>query len=87
MAQFILYVEKYNNAESYGELSGRKIEDLISGTRELDGQSEKKSQLDFALWKNASDTHIMKWPSPWGVGFRLAFRMLCNEYKIFRAKV
>jgi len=62
-------VEKYNQTENYGELSGRKIEDLISGTRALDGQSEKKSPLDFALWKKASPYHIMRWPSPWSVGF------------------
>ncbi len=62
-------VEKYNETENYGELSGRKIEDLISGTRDLDGQSEKKSPLDFALWKKASPYHIMRWPSPWSVGF------------------
>ncbi|MEX2483832.1 MAG: cysteine--tRNA ligase [Brumimicrobium sp.] len=62
-------VEKYNKNENYGELSKRKVEDLISGTRSLDGQNEKKSPLDFALWKNAKPEHIMKWPSPWGVGF------------------
>lgn len=62
-------VEKYNENHPYGELSGRKIEDLISNTRELDGQSEKRAPLDFALWKNASAEHIMKWPSPWGIGF------------------
>ncbi len=62
-------VEKYNMKHPYGELSGRKIEDLISNTRELDGQDEKRSSLDFALWKNASPEHIMKWPSPWGTGF------------------
>lgn len=62
-------VEKYNQEHSYGVLSKRKIEDLISGTRELDGQEEKKSPLDFALWKNANPEHIMKWPSPWGLGF------------------
>ena len=62
-------VEKYNVTENYGELSGRKIEDLISGTRALDGQSEKKSPLDFALWKKASPYHIMRWPSPWSDGF------------------
>ncbi|MFT4600016.1 MAG: cysteinyl-tRNA synthetase [Arenicella sp.] len=62
-------VEKYNNEENYGEVSGRKIEDLISGTRDLDGQDEKRSPLDFALWKKASDTHIMRWPSPWSEGF------------------
>ena len=62
-------VEKYNESHPYGELSGRKIEDLISNTRELDGQDEKRAPLDFALWKNASDEHLMKWPSPWGIGF------------------
>lgn len=62
-------VEKYDASYDYGELSKRKIEDLISGTRELDGQSEKRNPLDFALWKNASPMHIMRWPSPWGVGF------------------
>ena len=62
-------VEKYNESHPYGELSGRKIEDLISNTRDLDGQNEKRAPLDFALWKNASDEHIMKWPSPWGIGF------------------
>ncbi len=62
-------VEKYNQSENYGELSGRKIEDLISGTRDLDGQSEKRNPLDFALWKKASPYHIMRWPSPWSDGF------------------
>jgi cysteinyl-tRNA synthetase len=62
-------VNKYNKSYPYGELSGRKLEDLISGTRDLDGQEEKRNPLDFALWKNATDEHIMKWPSPWGVGF------------------
>jgi len=62
-------VEKYNETYPYGELSGRKIEELLSGTRDLDGQDEKRSPLDFALWKKASPTHIMRWPSPWGDGF------------------
>lgn len=62
-------VEKYNESHPYGELSGRKIEDLIANTRVLDGQDEKRAPLDFALWKNAAPEHIMKWPSPWGIGF------------------
>ncbi len=62
-------VPKYNESDNYGELSGRKIEELISGTRELDAQSEKESPLDFAIWKNASPSHIMRWNSPWGKGF------------------
>ncbi len=62
-------VEKYDNEALYGELSGRKIEELKAGSRELDGQDEKRSPLDFALWKNAKPGHIMKWQSPWGLGF------------------
>lgn len=62
-------VEKYDSEALYGELSGRKIEELKAGTRALDGQDEKRSPLDFALWKNAKPEHIMKWTSPWGQGF------------------
>ena len=62
-------VEKYAKTEDYGELSGRKIDELISNTRELDGQTDKKSPLDFALWKKAAPEHIMRWNSPWGEGF------------------
>lgn len=62
-------VETYANKYPYGILSGRKIEDLYTNTRDLDGQNEKKSGLDFALWKNALPEHIMRWPSPWGSGF------------------
>ncbi|QZE13760.1 cysteine--tRNA ligase [Halosquirtibacter laminarini] len=62
-------VRKYASVHSYGELSGRKIEDMLVNTRELDGQSEKRFGLDFALWKNAQPEHIMRWPSPWGEGF------------------
>ena len=62
-------VNKYSETENYGELSGRKIDELLSGTRELDAQSEKENPLDFAIWKNASPSHIMRWNSPWGVGF------------------
>lgn len=62
-------VLKYNTTHNYGVLSGRNIEDLIHNTRALDGQSDKKNPQDFALWKKAEPQHIMKWPSPWGVGF------------------
>lgn len=62
-------VEKYNKSHPYGKLSGRKVEDLLSNTRELDGQSEKKAPLDFALWKKADPSHIMRWPSEWGDGY------------------
>lgn len=62
-------VEKYSKSYQYGILSGRNIEDLMSNSRELDGQSDKKSPHDFALWKKAEPQHIMRWPSPWGDGF------------------
>ncbi len=62
-------VLKYNEKEHYGILSGRNIEDVLNNTRNLDGQSEKKNPQDFALWKKASPEHIMRWPSPWSVGF------------------
>ncbi len=62
-------VEAYAQKHPYGILSGRKIEDLYTNTRDLDGQHEKRSGLDFALWKNALPEHIMRWPSPWGSGF------------------
>ena len=64
-----LDVNKYNEKYPYGTLSGRNLEDTLEGTRPLDGQSEKKSPVDFAIWKKASTEHIMKWPSPWGEGF------------------
>ena len=62
-------VEKYNRKYSYGRLSGRNLDDILTNTRELDGQSDKRHSYDFALWKKASPEHIMRWPSPWGEGF------------------
>ncbi|MBT8320277.1 MAG: cysteine--tRNA ligase, partial [Eudoraea sp.] len=62
-------VNKFNETHEYGKLSGRKLEDMISNTRELAAQDEKNSSQDFALWKKAEPQHIMRWPSPWGDGF------------------
>ena len=62
-------VEKYNKEFSYGQLTNRKLEDLLEGTRELEGQDEKRGRLDFALWIAAKAETLMKWPSPWGWGF------------------
>ncbi|MFD1063952.1 cysteine--tRNA ligase [Winogradskyella litorisediminis] len=62
-------VHKYNESNEYGILSKRKLEDLIHNTRTLDGQSDKRNPQDFALWKKAEPTHIMRWPSPWSDGF------------------
>lgn len=63
-------VNKYNNdTHKYGILSNRVIDEMIANTRELDGQSEKHNPADFALWKKASPEHIMRWESPWSIGF------------------
>jgi cysteinyl-tRNA synthetase len=62
-------VMKYAADHDYGKLSGRVIEDLLETTRDLEGQEEKRNKADFALWKNAAPEHIMRWKSPWGVGF------------------
>lgn len=62
-------VPTYHKNNNYGKLSGRIIEDLLSNTRDTEGQGEKRSPLDFALWKKASPQHIMRWPSPWSDGF------------------
>ena len=62
-------VVKFNETNHYGKLSGRNIEDMIANTRDLDGVSDKKNPQDFALWKKAEPQHIMRWPSPWGIGF------------------
>jgi len=62
-------VQKYDRNHNYGELSGRKIDDMLSETRELEGQDEKRFSADFALWKKAKPEHIMRWDSPWSNGF------------------
>lgn len=62
-------VEKYNKKYNYGKLSGRVLEELQSNTRALEAQDEKRNPFDFALWKKASPEHLMRWPSPWSVGF------------------
>ena len=58
------YAEKYN----YGILSGRKLDELIANTRELEGQEEKRFFADFAIWKAVPPEHIQRWRSPWGNG-------------------
>ncbi len=62
-------VEKYSKEFNYGQLTNRKLEELLEGTRELGGQDEKKGRLDFALWIKAKPETLMRWPSPWGWGF------------------
>ncbi len=62
-------VKKYAAGHDYGKLSGRVLEELFETTRELEGQEEKRDKADFALWKQAAPEHIMRWKSPWGVGY------------------
>ncbi|HEY8510454.1 MAG TPA: class I tRNA ligase family protein, partial [Cyclobacteriaceae bacterium] len=62
-------VAKYDREYHYGILSGRNIEELMESGRKLESQDEKRNKIDFALWKKASPTHIMRWPSPWSDGF------------------
>ncbi len=58
-------VEKFPD---YGKLSRRKLEDMIAGAR-VEVREEKRHPADFALWKHAEPEHILRWPSPWGVGY------------------
>jgi cysteinyl-tRNA synthetase len=60
---------KYNQKYQYGKLSGRVLDELISNTRDIEGQDEKRNPFDFAVWKKASPEHLMRWPSPWSDGF------------------
>lgn len=53
---------------TYGKLSGRKLENNLSGER-IEIADDKHNPEDFALWKSAVGGHIMKWNSPWGVGY------------------
>ena len=62
-------VMKYAETHDYGKLSGRVIDEQLETTRDLEGQEEKRNKADFALWKNAAPEHIMRWKSPWGIGF------------------
>ena len=61
-------VKKFMEKHEYGKLSGRVVDDLLEGTRDLDGQSEKRNASDFAIWKSVSPNHIQRWASPWGDG-------------------
>ncbi len=52
----------------YGKLSGRTLDEAEAGSR-VGMSSDKKNPADFALWKRADESHIMRWDSPWGDGF------------------
>ncbi len=52
----------------YGKLSGQRLEQMRAGHR-VEVEPDKRDPEDFALWKAAGPTRLMKWPSPWGEGF------------------
>ena len=54
--------------KDYGKLSGRNVEEMLTGTR-VEVSPDKRAPVDFALWKKAEPNHIMQWPSPWGPGY------------------
>ena len=69
------YVTENNNVyfdiskfKDYGRLSNRNLDDTVSGER-INVADDKKRPEDFALWKSADDNHLMKWESPWGIGY------------------
>ncbi len=59
----------------YGELSGRKTEDMIPGAR-IKVASYKKNPSDFVLWKPSPNNEV-GWESPWGRG-RPGWHLECS---------
>ena len=62
-------ISKINN---YYELSGKNPDELYVGVRDgVDLDQSKRNPYDFVLWFTLSkfENHIMKWDSPWGVGY------------------
>jgi cysteinyl-tRNA synthetase len=54
--------------ESYGKLSGRRLDELEEGAR-LEIDPDKRDPRDFSVWRAATPEHIMQWNSPWGPGY------------------
>ncbi|MBI9049799.1 MAG: cysteine--tRNA ligase [Anaerolineaceae bacterium] len=65
--------------EDYGQLSGRKIEDMQSGSR-IDVDDRKESPFDFALWKSVKPGEPF-WESPWGNG-RPGWHIECSAMSL-----
>ena len=64
--------------EPYGKLSGRRLDDLLSGARVAPGE-EKEDPLDFALWKAAKPGEPF-WERPWGKG-RPGWHIECSAMR------
>ena len=76
-------ISKYNEIDSYGKLSGRDLDKIKSNSRNLNSQDDKINEFDFALWKKADRNHLMKWNSPWSIGFpgwHLECTAMSNKY-------
>ena len=76
-------ISKYNEIDSYGKLSGRDLDKIKSNSRNLNSQDDKINEFDFALWKKADKNHLMKWNSPWSMGFpgwHLECTAMSNKY-------
>ena len=72
-------VEKYSRDFHYGKLSGRNIDELLNTTRQLDGQSEKRNPVDFALWKKAAPEHL----APIQPYCKAGMRLFCRSHYDF----
>ena len=55
--------------DGYGKLSGRTDQEALQSGIRLGVRSEKRDPSDFALWKKADESHLMKWKSPWSIGY------------------
>ena len=64
-----------NKFKEYGELSNKKLDDLIAGSR-VEVSENKKSPEDFVLWKPSIDQEPF-WESPWGKG-RPGWHLECS---------
>ena len=62
-----VYFDVLSDAD-YGKLSNRRVAEQQDESRELAG-GDKRHPADFALWRKAEPEHILRWNSPWGVGF------------------
>jgi cysteinyl-tRNA synthetase len=63
----------------YGKLSGRKLDDMRTGSRIETGE-EKEDPLDFAMWKAAKPEEPY-WDSPWGRG-RPGWHIECSAMNL-----
>lgn len=57
-----------NKLDDYGKLSNVDVDEL-RGAERIGREEDKRNVEDFALWKKAKEDQLMKWESPWGMGF------------------